>query len=53
MQLLSPPVCSVPYKAEPYLMLYLALFKLDLSSGSPTNNIDAKQGRVERTGSDL
>ena len=40
MQLLSPPVCSVPYKAEPYLMLYLALFKLDLSSGGPTNNID-------------
>lgn len=27
MQLLSTPVCSVPYKAEPYLMLYLALFK--------------------------
>lgn len=23
MQLLLTPVCSVPYKAEPYLMLYL------------------------------
>jgi hypothetical protein len=47
MQLLSAPVCSVPYKTEPYLMLYLALFKLDLSSGSLTNNIDVSTLTVQ------
>lgn len=47
MQLLSAPVCSVPYQAEPYLMLYLALSKLDLSSGSPTNNIDVSTLTVQ------